>query len=111
MVCLFPFQGNDIQVIIPTAHNATYDKILEENATYTLSNFQVVSNDLLFKASEHKFKLKWTGGTTVVDINVHDALKSETKFKPFAEIISEKWRPDILVSKFTAVYIKLLLFF
>ena len=65
----------------------------------------------MFKASEHKFLLKWTGGTTAVDINVHDVPKSETKFKPFAEIISGKWRPNILVSGFTTVYIKLLVFF
>lgn len=54
----------------------------------------------MFKASEHKFLLKWTGGTTAVDINVHEIPISETKFKPFAEIISGKWRPDILVNKF-----------
>ena len=90
MVYLFLSQDNDIQVVIPTVYKATYDKILEENATYTLSNFQVVSNDLVFKASEHKFQLKWTGGTNVVDINVHDVPKPDIKFKPFAEIISGK---------------------
>lgn len=74
-------------MIIPTAYKAVYDKILEENATYSLSNFQVVSNDLVFKASEHKFLLKWIGGTTADDINVHDVPKSDIKFKPFAEII------------------------
>lgn len=100
MVCLFPYQGNDIQVIIPTGYKATYDKILQENHTYTLSNFQVVSNDLVFKASEHKFLLKWTGGTTADDINVHDVPNTDTKFKPFVEILSGKWKPDILVSKF-----------
>jgi len=44
----------------------------------------------VFKASEHKFQLKWTGGTNVVDINVHDVPKPDIKFKPFAEIISGK---------------------
>ncbi|AES89115.1 plant OB fold protein, putative [Medicago truncatula] len=82
---------------------STYDKILEENATYTLCNFQVVSNDLVFKASEHKFLLKWTGGTTAEDINVHDVPQSDTKFKPFAEIISGKWKPDILVNAIEVV--------
>ncbi|AES98119.1 plant OB fold protein, putative [Medicago truncatula] len=36
-------KGRDIQVVIPTTYKATYDKILEENATYTLCNFQVVN--------------------------------------------------------------------
>jgi len=43
--------------------------------------------------------LKWIGGTTAVEINVHDVPKSNTKFKPFAEIISGKCRLDILVSE------------
>jgi hypothetical protein len=91
-------------VIIPTAYKAVYDKILEQNATYTLSNFHVVSNELVLKASEHKFLLKWIDGTNVVDINVHDVAKSDIKFKPFAEIISGKWRPDVLVSEFNTAY-------
>jgi len=91
-------------VIIPTAYKAVYDKILEENATYTLSNFQVDINDLVFKASEHKFLLKWTGGTTAEDINVHDIPKPDIKFKPFAEIVSGKWKPDVLVSEFNTAY-------
>lgn len=91
-------------MIIPTAYKVVYDKILEENAAYSLSNFQVVSNDLVFKASEHKFLSKWIGGTTADDINVHDVPKSDIKFKPFAEIISGKWRPDVLVSEFNTAY-------
>jgi hypothetical protein len=91
-------------VIIPTAYKVVYDKILEENATYSLSNFQVVSNELVFKASKNKFLSKWTGGTTADDINVHDVPKSDIKFKPFAEIILGKWRPDVLVSEFNTAY-------
>jgi len=83
---------------MPTAYKALYDQILQENNTYTLSNFQVAANDLIFKASDHKFRLKWTGGTTTSDQNVHDIPNPPMKFKPLAEIISGKWRPDILIS-------------
>ena len=86
--------------MIPTAYKAVYDKVLMENTTYTLSNFQVQNNDLAFKASDHKYKLKWTGGTNVVDVNLHDIPNPNTKFKPFAEIISGKWRSDLLVREF-----------
>jgi hypothetical protein len=55
---------------------------------------------LVFKASEHKFLLKWTGGTTAVDVNVHPIPAAPTKFKSFAEIIFGKWKPDILVSEY-----------
>ena len=86
--------------MIPTAYKAVYDKVLMENTTYTLSNFQVQNNDLAFKAFDHKYKLKWTGGTNVVDVNLHDIPNPNTKFKPFAKIISGKWRSDILVREF-----------
>jgi hypothetical protein len=73
-----------------------YDLILKENNTYTLSNFEVGTNDLLFKSSDHKYRLKWTGGTTATDVNVHNIPNPPLKMKPLAEIISGKWRPDIL---------------
>jgi len=57
-------------------------------------------NDLAFKVSDHKFKLKWTGGTTAIDVNLHDIPNPNTKFKPLAEIISGKWRPDLLIREF-----------
>jgi hypothetical protein len=76
------------------------DKLLTENSTYTLSNFNVLKNDLPFKASEHKYKLRWTGGTTAVDVNVHNIPVPEMKFKPFAEILAGKWRPDQLCREF-----------
>jgi hypothetical protein len=59
----------------------------------------VSSNDLVFKATDHKFVLKWTGGTTAVDVNAHDIPDHLLKFKPFAEIVAGKWRPDLLYSK------------
>jgi len=94
------FQSHDIQVIIPTAYKAESDKLLEENTSYTLSNFQVLPNDLFFKATDHKYKLKWTGGTTTVDANVHDIPDADLKFKAFAEILAGKWRSDLLISKY-----------
>ncbi|RHN55670.1 putative nucleic acid-binding protein [Medicago truncatula] len=89
-------KGDDIHVVIPTEYKAIFDIILQEDNTYTLSNFQVGKNDLLFKASDHKYRLKWTGGTTAVDVNVHNIPHPILKMKPLAEIISGKWRSDML---------------
>jgi hypothetical protein len=90
-------QGTDIQVIVPTACKADYEKVIEVNSTYTLSNFQVLPNDLVFKACDNKYKLIWTGGTIAADPNVHHIPDVDLKFKPFAEIVAGKWRPDLLV--------------
>ncbi|RHN50934.1 putative nucleic acid-binding protein [Medicago truncatula] len=54
-------------------------------------------NDLVFKASEHKFKLIWTGGTTADKVNVHQIPDVALKFKPLAEIAAGRWRPDMLI--------------
>ena len=92
-------QGDDIHVVIPTEYKAVHDMILQENNTYTLSNFQVRSNDLLFKASDYKYRLNWTGGTTAVDVNAHNIPNPVLKFKPFTESLSGKWRSDVLYSE------------
>lgn len=61
----------------------------------------MLKNDVLFKVSDHKYKLIWTGGTTAVDVNLNDISNTHIKYKPFAEIVFGKWRPDLLFSKFT----------
>jgi hypothetical protein len=75
------------------------DKILHENSTYTLSNFNVMKNDMPFKASEHKYRLIWTGASTAVDVNVHNIPSPGLKFKPIAEILAGMWKPDVLYSE------------
>ena len=85
--------------MIPTEYKSMYDKIIEENSTYKLCNFHVLPNDVIFKASEHNFKLKWTGGTTAEYLKEHDIPNHRIKFKPFAEIVAGKWKPDILYRK------------
>ncbi|RHN42005.1 hypothetical protein MtrunA17_Chr8g0372151 [Medicago truncatula] len=42
-------------------------------------------------------KKVWTGGTTAIDVNHHDISNVGLKFKSFAEIITGKWRADLLV--------------
>jgi hypothetical protein len=90
-----------------------YDKILQENNTYTLSNFNVQNNNLAFKACDHKYMLKWTGGTTADDVNRHTITSANIKFKPFAEILSGKWKADLLVreSKSLVYEVNVLMFY
>jgi len=58
------------------------------------------TNDIVFKASNHKYKLKWTGGTTAQQENVHEMPDVDLKFKPFAKIVAGRWRLDLLIRKF-----------
>ncbi|XP_058746052.1 uncharacterized protein LOC131618919 [Vicia villosa] len=63
--------GSDIHVIVPPVYRKNFDSLFVVNDTYTIANFQVQLNDLLFKPSAHKYLLKFTGGTKVGDRNVH----------------------------------------
>lgn len=75
----------------------TFDSALIVNKTCTISNFQVQKNDLMFKASNHKFLLKFTSGTTVGDYNKYSIHGKVIKFTSFVDIISEKWQTNLLI--------------
>ncbi|XP_058742285.1 uncharacterized protein LOC131614745 [Vicia villosa] len=88
--------GNDIHVIVPTAYKQAFDLDLDVNVTCTMSNFQVQPNDLMFKVTNHKFLLKFTGGTTTGDVGKHDIPAKVNSLTPFADIISGKWQRNVL---------------
>ncbi|XP_058784731.1 uncharacterized protein LOC131659576 [Vicia villosa] len=92
---LEPFSNLD--VIFNVEFLLAFDSVLMVNSTYTISNFQVSLNDMLFKPTEHKFLLTFTGGTSVTDINKHDIPPKPLNFTPFAEILTGKWKKDVLI--------------
>ncbi|PNX88234.1 replication factor-A carboxy-terminal domain protein, partial [Trifolium pratense] len=89
-------KGDAIVVIVPHELNATLDPTIVEKNSYTFQNFQVLKNDDQFKLTDHKFKLRLTGGTRVSDVNRHDIPYPMPKFKDFVEIAAGKWREDLL---------------
>ncbi|XP_058745971.1 uncharacterized protein LOC131618829 [Vicia villosa] len=89
-------EGNDIHVIVPTAYKQSFDSDLDINVTCTMTNFQVQPNDLMFKVTNHKFLLKFTGGTTIGDVGKHDIPVKVNSLTPFADIISGKWQRNVL---------------
>ncbi|XP_058774959.1 uncharacterized protein LOC131649219 [Vicia villosa] len=52
--------GSDIHVIVSPVYRQSFDSLFVVNDTYTIANFQVQLNDLLFKPSAHKYLLKFT---------------------------------------------------
>ncbi|CAI8607726.1 unnamed protein product [Vicia faba] len=67
-----------------------------------MSNFQVVPNDLLFKPTSHKFILKFTGGTTVVNVGKHEIPEKIKTLTPFANIISGTWPKSLFTDELIA---------
>ncbi|XP_058753022.1 uncharacterized protein LOC131626208 [Vicia villosa] len=89
--------GCDIHVNVPHPFKQAYDSLLTVGNTYTISNFQVSLNDMLFKPSDHKFMLTFTGGTSVTDKNKHQIPAKPLKFTSFTDIMSENWKKDVLM--------------
>lgn len=75
----------------------TFNSVLSINETCTIANFQVQLNDLMFKASDHKYLLKLTGGTTVGDNKKHEIPDDVIKFTFFGDIILGKWEKNLLI--------------
>lgn len=46
-------------------YKQAFNYVLTVNNTYTIGNFQVQMNELMFKASDHKYLLTFTSSTTV----------------------------------------------
>lgn len=48
----------------------------------------------MFKTSEHPFIIRFTAGTSISDYEIPG---KKLNFKPFADIIFEKWNKDFLI--------------
>lgn len=93
----FISRGNDIHVIAPTAFILVFNDKLTVNHTYTVSNFKVQANDLVFKPSSHNYMVKFTKGTPVNDVNKHVILAKSNKFTSFAYIVTKWFKKGLLI--------------
>ncbi|XP_058783206.1 uncharacterized protein LOC131657869 [Vicia villosa] len=90
-------EGSDIHVVVPTACTAAYTEKFEVDRTYTVSNFSVQPNNLVFKPSSHKFLVKFTGGTAVGDVDKHDIPPKPRPFTSFPDIINGNFQKNVLI--------------
>lgn len=95
--CWSSLSGTNIYVVVPTMYKKSFDPILQVNNTYTISNFQVVLNDMLFKTSEHNFLLKFINGKIVGDVNKHEIPAKAIKFTSFEYILAGRLKKDMLI--------------
>ncbi|XP_058752240.1 uncharacterized protein LOC131625396 [Vicia villosa] len=83
---------------------AAYTEKFEVDRTYTVSNFSVQPNNLVFKPSSHKFLVKFTGGTAVGDVNKHDIPPKPRPFTSFPDIINGNFQKNVLIGKTASRY-------
>ncbi|XP_058778020.1 uncharacterized protein LOC131652229 isoform X2 [Vicia villosa] len=93
----FDKEGCDIHVVIPTTYMAAYHEKFEGDQTYTVSNFAVQPNNLVFKPNTHKFLVKFTGGTSMNDVNKHDIPLKQRTFTSFPDIMTDNFQKDVLI--------------
>ncbi|KAE9604398.1 hypothetical protein Lalb_Chr11g0071381 [Lupinus albus] len=59
------FKGDKIQVSVKNDEFNQWSQSLLENKTYVMHNFNVMRNDLQFKACDHVYRMQFCAGTTL----------------------------------------------
>ncbi|KAI5442808.1 hypothetical protein KIW84_011726 [Lathyrus oleraceus] len=90
--------GTDVHVIVPTTYLSAFNTMLNVDHTYTISNFKVAANDLVFKPSCHQYMVKFTGGTSVSDVDKHVIPPKITHFTSFDNIMTGRFKKDVLIA-------------
>lgn len=84
-------------VVLLTTYVVAYNEKFALDQTHIVSNFKVQPNNLVFKPSTHKFLVKFTGGTSVSDVNKHVIQPKQHNFTSFDDIITRKFPKDMII--------------
>ncbi|KAF1881945.1 hypothetical protein Lal_00038589 [Lupinus albus] len=82
-------KGDKIQVLVRKDEFNQWSQCLLENNTYVMHNFNVMKNDLQYKACDHR--------------EFHDIPELEYDFKKFIDILSENFRSDLLIGNYPPI--------
>ncbi|KAE9607635.1 putative nucleic acid-binding protein [Lupinus albus] len=94
---LMDSKGDKIQVSVRNDEFNQWSQCLLENSTYVMHNFNVMKNDLQYKACDHVYIMQFTPYTTLKQREFHDILELEYDFKNFSDILSGNFRSDLLI--------------
>ncbi|KAF1892386.1 hypothetical protein Lal_00010851 [Lupinus albus] len=93
---LMDSKGDKIQVSVKKDEFNQRNQSLLENKTYVMHNFNVLRNDLQFKACDHVYRMQFTASTTLKQREFHDIPELEYNFKKFSDILSGNFRGDVI---------------
>ncbi|KAF1897986.1 hypothetical protein Lal_00032748 [Lupinus albus] len=96
---LMDFQGSKIQVYVRNEEFNVWKEQLVEYKTYVVHNFDVMLNDLQFKAYEHVYRMEFTTGTTLEQVFYPGIPHFEYDFKKFGQIIVDNVPTYLLKGK------------
>ncbi|KAE9599434.1 putative nucleic acid-binding protein [Lupinus albus] len=94
---LMDSKGDKIQVSVIKDEFNQWSQCLLENNTYVMHNFNVLRNDLQYKACDHVYRMQFTPGTTLKQREFPDIPELQYDFKKFSDILSGNFRSDLLI--------------
>ncbi|KAF1865958.1 hypothetical protein Lal_00041655, partial [Lupinus albus] len=94
---LIDSKGDKIQVSVRKDEFNQWSQCFLENNTYVMHNFNVMRNDLQYKACDHVYRMQFTPGTTLKQREFPDIPELEYDFKKFSDILFGNFRSDLLI--------------
>ncbi|KAE9603804.1 putative nucleic acid-binding protein [Lupinus albus] len=94
---LMDSKGDRIQVSVRKDQFNEWREHLVESSTYVMHNFNVMHNDIQFKACDHVYRMQFTAGTTLKQREFPDIPEWEYDFKKFGDILDGNGRNDLLI--------------
>ncbi|KAG5017083.1 hypothetical protein JHK85_023219 [Glycine max] len=92
-----------IHVIVKKKDLKNWEVELKEWKTYYMYNFRVVPNDGQYKVCAHPFKLFFTGGTTLRQVDLAEIPLKSFEFKSFEDIDNGNYDPNMLIGELVLV--------
>ncbi|KAF1874158.1 hypothetical protein Lal_00041604 [Lupinus albus] len=80
-------EGDRIQVSVRKDQFNEWREHLVESSTHVMHNFNVMHNDIQFKACDHVYRMQFTAGTTLKQREFPDIPEWEYDFKKFGDIL------------------------
>ncbi|XP_058762726.1 uncharacterized protein LOC131636093 [Vicia villosa] len=97
VITLFMFQEMIFIAVVPAPHVSVFTEKCLLGHTYTVSNFKVVPYVLAFRASGHRYMIKFTAGTSVLDEDKHEIPAKSILFTSFSDIITGRFDKHVLI--------------
>ncbi|KAF1866291.1 hypothetical protein Lal_00024295 [Lupinus albus] len=100
---LMDSKGDKIHVLVRKDEFNQWSQCLLENNTYVMHNFNVMRNDLQYKACDHLYRMQFTPGTTLKQREFPNISELEYDFKNFSDILSGNFRSDLLIASVKSI--------
>lgn len=90
-------QRRKINAIVKKDELQTWETDLKEQKTYYMYNFKAIANDGQYRVCRHLFKLLFTYGTTLREMDLLNIPFNLYEFQSFEDIVNDTYDPNMLI--------------